>query len=480
MVSETSQLIRPVILCGGSGTRLWPLSRKSHPKQFIPLVDGKSLLQLTVERLAGLGSGAAENMLVVCGEDHRFLVKEGLEEAAAAGQVILEPAARNTAPAIALAALVANPDDFLLICPSDHHIPDTAAFAELVRRAMPAAAAGAIVTFGVVPSLPSTAYGYIEQGAARGDGGRAVARFIEKPAAEVAQQLLLAGNVLWNAGIFFCRAETMLTAMLAHCPDILAASEAALAKASRESTFVRPDVHEFTKSRSESIDYAVMQKQAHLVVFPFSGAWSDVGSWNAAAELTPADDNGNRIYGAGRTLRCKDTFIHAPHRPVVALGTEGLLIIDTPDALLVAAKSAAEDVKQVVSQLEAAQTSEAVLHRKVFRPWGWYDSIDTGERFRVKRIYVKPGASLSLQMHHHRAEHWIVVRGTAEVTCGEKVFNVCENESTFIPLGVKHRLRNPGRIGVELIEVQSGSYLEEDDIVRYDDTYGRAGKTAVE
>ncbi len=471
---STPAAIRPVILCGGSGTRLWPLSRKSFPKQFIPLVGGKSLLQLTLERMAALGRHAADNMLVVCGEDHRFLVTESLDAAGAQGQALLEPAARNTAPAIALAALAANPADLLLVCPSDHHIPDAAAFARLVESAIPAAEAGAIVTFGVVPTFPSTAYGYIEQGEGRADGGSQVARFIEKPAAEVAAQLVLAGSNLWNAGIFFCRADTMLDALLLHCPDILGACEAAMAGAARDGSFIRPDAPRFSACRSESIDYAVMQKHRNLVVFPFTGAWSDVGSWNAAAELTPADGDGNRIFGAGKAVRATNTFIHAPHRPVVALGTADLLIVDTPDALLVAAKSAAEDVRQVVSTLEASQNTEAVIHRKVFRPWGWFDSIDNGDRFKVKRIFVKPGASLSLQMHHHRAEHWIVVRGTAEVTCGKETFILSENQSTYIPIGETHRLVNRGRIGLELIEVQSGSYLGEDDIVRLEDTYGRA------
>lgn len=471
-------VIRPVVLCGGSGTRLWPLSRKSFPKQFIPLVNGKSLLQLTLERTAALGRHAAANMLVVCGEDHRFMVKEAFDAAGTQGQAILEPAPRNTAPAIALAALAANPSDLLLICPADHHIPDTAAFGRLVEAASASADAGAIVTFGVVPSFPSTAYGYIEQGAMRPDEGCDVARFIEKPAAELAQQLLLAGNNLWNAGIFFCRADTMLDALLLHCPDILGACEAAMLAAARDGSFIRPDAAKFAASRSESIDYAVMQKHRNLVVYPFAGAWSDVGSWNAAAELTPADADGNRVFGLGQTVRASNTFIHAPHRPVVALGTEDLVIVDTPDALLVAAKSCVEDVRQVVSQLEARQNTEAVIHRKVFRPWGWYDSIDNGERFKVKRIFVKPGASLSLQMHHHRAEHWIVVRGTAEVTRGGETFRLTENQSTYIPLGETHRLVNPGRIGLELIEVQSGTYLGEDDIVRFDDTYGRAGVAA--
>ena len=469
----TAVPIRPVVLCGGSGTRLWPLSRKAFPKQFIPLVDGKSLMQLTVERLALLGAYAAGHLVVVCGEDHRFLVKDIVDEAGAQATVLLEPAARNTAPAIALAALSAQPGELLLICPSDHHIPDGQAFARLVQQAVPAAEAGAIVTFGVTPTFPSTAYGYIEQGEPLMGGAHAVARFIEKPSAGKAEQLLLSGVVLWNAGIFFCRADTMVQALREFAPDILAAAEAALGQAAQDGDFVRPQAAEFAKSRSESIDFAVMQQHRNLQVFPFQGRWSDVGSWNAAAELVPADAAGNRVYGQGRAIGCTGTFIHAPHRPVVALGTTGLLIIDTPDALLVAAQSSAEDVRLVVSELEASNTAEAVTHRKVHRPWGWYDSVDNGERFKVKRIFVKPGASLSLQMHHHRAEHWIVVRGTAEVTREDEVFTLGENQSTYIPLGQKHRLRNPGRIGLELIEVQSGAYLQEDDIVRFQDTYGR-------
>lgn len=473
-IGSVHGLIRPVILCGGSGTRLWPLSRKAFPKQFIPLVGGKSLLQLTVERAAEVGAQGAANMLVVSGDEHRFLVQEAMESAGAAGDIILEPVARNTAAAIALAALSASPDDLLLICPADHHIPDSKGFADMVRRAVPAAQANCIVTFGVLPTFPNTAYGYIEQGAAAPNGGFGVARFIEKPAADHAQQLLLGGNVLWNAGIFFCRAEAMLTSMQLHCPDVLAACEQSMAQAARDGQFVRPGAQAFASSRAESIDYAVMQKHRDIVVFPFTGAWSDVGSWNAAAELTEADADGNRVTGMGRAIRATNTFVHAPHRPVVALGTSDLVIVDTPDAVLVTTRAAAEDVRHVVSQLEASSTVEAVSHRKVHRPWGWYDCIDLGERFRVKHLFIKPGAAISLQLHHHRAEHWVVVRGTAEVTRGEDVFPVCENESTFIPVGQKHRLRNPGKIGLELIEVQSGSYLEEDDIVRFDDTYGRA------
>jgi len=465
--------VQPVILCGGSGTRLWPLSRKSFPKQFVPLVNGKSLLQLTIERLAGLGQRATGDMLLVTADEHRFLVVDSMESCGANGRLLLEPLPRNTAAAMALACLTVPPEQLLLFCPSDHHVPDGKAFVELVQRAAPSAWAGNMVTFGVAPSFPSTAYGYIEQGAERGDGSRAVARFVEKPTHDVAAQMVLAGNVVWNAGIFLCRADVLLDALERFAPDILASCKAAMRGATTDQNFIRPDSTIFAKCRSESIDYAVMQRHPNIVVFPFAGAWSDVGSWNAAADLTPQDANGNRISGSGIAVNCNDTFVYAPHRPVVALGTKDLLIIDTPDALLVANRSSAEEVRGVVAQLEAAQTTQATIHRKVFRPWGWYDGVDAGERFCVKRIFVKPGASLSLQMHHHRAEHWIVVRGTAEVTRGDEVLTLTENESTFIRLGQKHRLRNPGKIGLELIEIQSGTYLGEDDIVRFEDTYGR-------
>jgi mannose-1-phosphate guanylyltransferase/mannose-6-phosphate isomerase len=468
--------ITPVVLCGGSGTRLWPLSRKSFPKQFVPLVGDKSLLQLTLERVAPLGP----QVMAVAAEDHRFLVADTLRSARARGLVILEPAARNTTAAMALAALKAEADELLLFCPADHHIPDAAAFAETVRQGVPAARAGAIVTFGVVPSFPSTAYGYIAQGAARGDGSLQVARFIEKPDARRAQELLLGGQVLWNAGIFLTRAGTLLKALKLHAADILetcqmammgAASERATGDA--ETFFVRPQRKTFEACRAQSIDYAVMEHHEDICVVPFRGQWSDVGSWNAVADLSEPDADQNRVHGRGVTHKATNTFIHAPHRPVVALGTRDLLIIDTPDAILVAHRDAAEQVKDVVQRLEQANTAQAVTHRRVARPWGWYDSIDMGERFQVKRIGVKPGASLSLQKHHHRAEHWIVVRGTAEVTRGSESFLLSENQSTYIPIGEVHRLHNPGKMELEMIEVQSGSYLGEDDIVRLEDTYGR-------
>lgn len=466
--------ILPVVLCGGSGTRLWPLSRKALPKQFVPLIDGKSLLQLTLERVAVFTSeNHTVQALCVAADSHRFLVAEAMRTAGVQGDIILEPVARNTAAAMALAALHAQPDDLLLFCPADHHIPDAEAFAEMVNQARIAADEGALVTFGVIPSFPSSAYGYIQKGLARPDGTHEVARFIEKPNAGDAATLLLQGDVLWNAGVFLCRAEILLEAMQLHAPDILLSCRNAMSQLMRDGSFIRPEPKAFTACRAQSIDYSVMERHDGVVVFPFHGAWSDVGSWSAVAELSPPDGKGNRIVGQGLALQAHATYIHAPCRPVVALGTHDLLIIDTPDALLVAARSHAEDVRTVVAALEEMQTPQANQHRRVARPWGWFDGLENGERFQVKRIMVRPGAALSQQMHHHRAEHWVVVKGVAEVTRGSKTFLLTENQSTYIPIGEIHRLRNPGKTELEIIEVQSGSYLGEDDIVRFDDQYGR-------
>jgi mannose-1-phosphate guanylyltransferase / mannose-6-phosphate isomerase len=470
-------IITPVVLCGGAGTRLWPLSRKSFPKQFVPLVGEKSLLQLTLERVAQLGP----ELIAVASEEHRFLVADSMQAAQVKGTLVLEPVARNTAAAMAMAALRAQPNSLMLFCPSDHHIPDGKAFRDTLVTGVAAAEAGAIVTFGVQPTFPSGAYGYIAAGGARADGTHQVARFIEKPDPSRAQELILSGGVFWNAGIFLMKAETLLCALEQHAADILEACKAAdegrtserATGAGPETLFVRPERNAFERCRSQSIDYAVMEKHSSVCVVPFKGQWSDVGSWNAVADLEPADGEGNRVHGQGVAHRARDTFIHAPHRPVVALGTADLLIIDTPDAVLVAHRDAAEGVRDVVARLERASTAQAVVHRKVSRPWGWYDSIDAGERFQVKRIGVRPGASLSLQKHHHRAEHWVVVRGTAQVTRGTETFLLSENQSTYIPIGEEHRLHNPGRIELEMIEVQSGSYLGEDDIVRIEDAYGR-------
>ena len=473
-MSETSphaQSITPVILCGGSGTRLWPLSRKALPKQFVPLVDGKSLLQMTLERASLLNT----TQMIVASEEHRFLVQENAASAGVAASIVLEPVARNTAAAMAAAALSATPDALLLFLPADHHIPDVAAFAQSIRGGMVAAQAGYLVTFGVLPTFPSTAYGYIQQGEALAGmpGAHAVQRFVEKPDAARAQALLLAGGHYWNAGIFLCKASALLAELKLHAPAILQSCERAVAQQAVDGDFRRLDAEAFAACRSESIDYAVMEKSSRVAVLPFACAWSDVGSWNAVADLSSADAEGNRVYGQGHTFDAQNTYIHAPHRPVVALGTKNLLIIDTADALLVADASHAEQVKNVVAQLEARDVPQAQNHRRVARPWGMYDSIDRGDRFQVKRIVVKPGASLSLQMHHHRAEHWVVVSGTAEVTNGDNVMLLSENQSTYIPVGQVHRLSNPGKVPLEIIEVQSGSYLGEDDIVRLEDTYGR-------
>jgi len=469
-------MIQPVILCGGSGTRLWPLSRKAYPKQFVPLIEGKSLLALTLERVASFCRGPDHpGVLCVGAESHRFLISDILNETGLAGTVLLEPVARNTAAAMALAALNAKrPEQLLLFCPSDHHIPDEAAFADMVRGAADAAReGGAIVTFGVMPTFPSTGYGYIDCGEPTGDGGHQVRRFIEKPNREFAQELLLTGKVLWNAGIFLCTAGTLLDALAAYAPDILASCWEAMAAPERDGLFVRPAVGPLEACRSESIDYAVMERHERVSVYPFNSLWSDVGSWNAVADMTEPDAQGNRIEGEGVAIDSQKVFIHAPHRPVVALGLEDVIIVDTPDAVLVTRRSKAEQVKAVVAELEARSSPEAVHHRKVQRPWGSYDSIESGPRFQVKRIVVKPNASLSLQKHYHRAEHWIVVTGTAEVTRGKETYLVTENQSTYIPLGEVHRLHNPGKTPLEMIEVQSGSYLGEDDIVRLDDSYGR-------
>jgi mannose-1-phosphate guanylyltransferase/mannose-6-phosphate isomerase len=498
--------ITPVILCGGLGSRLWPLSRQSFPKQFVPLLDKKTLFQLTLERVSFFVSNtgsknSTHHLICVASEAHRFLVSDSLEAANLVGNetyagrvkntVVLEPFGRNTTAAMALAMLSlpvhSSKQDLLLFCPCDHHIPNSQQFVETVQKGVAAAQSGAIVIFGVSPTSPSSAYGYIEQGKARIDGSFQVKQFIEKPDTSKAQDLILNGGMLWNAGIFLMSVKTLFNALKLHSPDILISCEEAMKKSQEDSgfssqipndkglapVFIRPDAEAFSACRSESIDYAVMEHFAEVVVIPFIGQWSDVGSWNAVAELTPADAKGNRINGNGITLNSHNTFVLAPHRTVVALGTKDLLIVDTPDALLVASIDYAEQVKEVVRILEKRKIQEAVTHRKVSRPWGWYDTLDVGERFKVKRIGVKPGASLSLQKHQHRAEHWIVVSGTAEVTRGNETFLLSENQSTYIPIGEVHRLKNPGQIYLEMIEVQSGVYLCEDDIVRLNDSYGR-------
>jgi len=466
-------VIIPVILCGGSGTRLWPISRQSFPKQFVPLIGSKSLFQLTLERVSLINS----NVICVASEEHRFLVSDAMRLAKIHGTVLLETVARNTAAAMALAALsvpVEKRKDLLLFCPSDHFIPDFIAFEKVVRQAAATAAkGGVIVTFGIPPTFPSTAYGYIRQGYVRPDDAFSVEGFTEKPAHDVAQALLLSGKAFWNAGIYLCSAQTLLDALEKHSLDILKSCQQAMQGVTLDGNFMRPLPQPIEACRSESIDYAVMEHHANVVMLTFASSWSDVGSWTSVAALTSPDDQGNRIHGQGHAMHSSNTFVYAPYRPVVVLGTQDLLIIDTPDALLIAASSHEEQVKEVVATLAAGNITQSVLHRKVIRPWGAFDSVDKGERHQVKRITILPGAKISLQKHHYRAEHWIIVKGTALITRGEEVFLLTENQSTFIPLGVKHRLENPGNTDLELIEVQSGSYLGEDDIVRFEDTYGR-------
>jgi mannose-1-phosphate guanylyltransferase / mannose-6-phosphate isomerase len=466
----------PVILSGGSGTRLWPLSRELYPKQLLPLVGKHTMLQETVRRLEGLDVAPP---LVVCNEAHRFLVAEQLRALDIKPQsIILEPIGRNTAPAIALAALQAAPDALLLVLPADHVIRDVVAFHAAVRRALPAAEAGKLVTFGIVPAGPETGYGYIRQApGSQISGVFAIDRFIEKPDVSRAQAFLAEGGYSWNSGMFLFKAGRYLEELQAHAPDIAAAAARALEAARPDLDFVRIDRAAFEACRSDSIDYAVMERTQHAVVVPMDAGWSDVGSWSALHEALDADADGNVTKGDVLLEDSSGCYFYAESRLVAGIGLQDHVVVETKDAVLVAPKDRVQDVKKLVARLRAEGRYEHSLHREVFRPWGSYDSIDSGERFQVKRLSIKPGAQLSLQLHHHRAEHWIVVSGTARITCGEKVFLLEENESTYIPVGEKHRIENPGRIPLHIIEVQSGSYLGEDDIVRFEDRYGREGTT---
>ena len=467
--------IIPVLLSGGSGTRLWPLSRETHPKQFQPLVGEQSLLQATWQRLAGLEGAAAP--IVVANEEHRFMVAEQLRQLGVTpAALLLEPMGRNTAPAIAAAALQAQAggdDPLLLVLPSDHVIRDEAGFRAAVLAAAPAAEAGQLVTFGIVPTGPETGYGYIKSAAFLKAGVRGVERFVEKPDLATAQAYVASGDYFWNSGMFLFRASRYLAELAAFAPAILAAAKAALAGAKRDADFLRLDRAAFEACPSDSIDYAVMEKTSHAAVLPIDVGWSDVGSWSALWEIADQDPDGNAHHGDVLAIDCRNTLAWGGRRLVSLLGLQDVIVVDTDDALLVAAKDQVQKVKEIVSTLKTQGRSQASVHRKVYRPWGSYDGIDSGDRFQVKRIVVKPGAALSLQMHHHRAEHWIVVSGSARVTCDDRVFLLAENQSTYIPLGSKHRLENPGKVPLELIEVQSGSYLGEDDIVRFEDVYGR-------
>ena len=478
------QSLIPVVLSGGSGTRLWPLSREKYPKQLLPLIGEDSLLQATIRRMDGLTGVQLEPPLIVCNEEYRFVIAEQLRVMGKKGTVLLEPAGRNTAPALTLAALSAMHDEsdpILLVMPADHVILDVQRFQQAVSQAILLAVDGVVVTFGIRPDAPETGYGYIESGNSLGQGdARRIRRFVEKPDLITAQAYLDTGTYYWNSGLFIMRASVWLSAIAICRPDILRVCRAAWEQGSEDGDFLRVNKEAFMQCPSDSIDYAVMERIAEddgllpaSAFIPLSAGWSDVGAWDSLWHVLPKDPQGNVTGGDVLMKACRNVLALSEHRLVACVGIEDMVVIETPDAILVAHMNKTQQVREIVESLKREGRSEGLLHRKIFRPWGWYDAVDAGERFQVKRIVVKPGASLSLQMHHHRAEHWIVVRGTAQVTRGEDRYLVSENESTFIPLGTRHRLENPGCVPLEMIEVQSGSYLGEDDIVRFEDVYGR-------
>ena len=465
----------PVILSGGSGSRLWPLSRENFPKPLMPLVTEQTLLQDTACRLDGIGDiGAA---VYVCNEEHRFLLADQVSQLGKSpSTIILESEGRNTAPALTLAALYLvqqDPDAMMAVMPADHVMTEPQAFVDAIEQGCKFADRGALVTFGIVPDAPETGYGYIQQGESAGDGAYSVARFVEKPDQATAEQYLSDGGYHWNSGIFLMRADAWLNEINEHQPDIIKACRQAMKGGKQDIDFFRVDPAAFGACPSDSIDYAVMEKTGNAVVIPISAGWSDVGAWPALWNVCPRDEDGNVKQGDVITAGTRNAFLVAQHRCLATVGLEDIIVVETADAVLVASKDKAQDVKQIVNHLKAENRDEYKVHREVFRPWGSYQGIDAGSRFQVKRLSVKPGAQLSLQMHHHRAEHWIVVTGTALVTCGDQTFYLHENESTYIPMGEKHRLENPGKTPLEIIEVQSGSYLGEDDIVRFEDIYDR-------
>ena len=468
-------MLVPVILSGGAGTRLWPLSRELYPKQLLRLVAERTMLQETVARTEGLPGLARP--IVVCNENHRFMVAEQLRELGTAPQaIVLEPQGRNTAPAAAIAALLvsggADADPVLLVLPADHVITDVPAFQAAVAVGRVAAESGSLVTFGVVPDRAETGYGYIRRDAGPGPAF-SVAKFVEKPDSATARGYVESGEYYWNSGMFMFRASAYLAELGRYTPAMLAACRAALAAAGRDLDFLRLPAQEFASCPSDSIDYAVMEKTDRAVVVPLAAGWSDVGSWAALADALPRDAEGNVTAGDVLTEDSSGCYLHSTSRLVAAVGLRDHVVVETKDAVLVAPRDRVQDVKELVAELKARGRYETSLHREVYRPWGSYDSIDSGDRFQVKRLIVNPGATLSLQLHHHRAEHWVVVTGTAKVTRGDEVFTLSENESTYIPIGARHRIENPGKIPLHIIEVQSGTYLGEDDIVRFEDRYGR-------
>lgn len=478
-MSKFSQII-PVILSGGSGTRLWPVSRKLYPKQFIPLRNNRSLFQDTIARVQQLENGI-QDPIIVCNDEHRFMAAEQLrQEGVQHADIILEPIGRNTAPAIALAALCAqkrSENAIILVLPADHILDEKEKFSAAIELAMELSEQGQLVTFGITPTRPEIGYGYIKAGAPL-IGGQAnqVDKFVEKPELTKAQEYVDSGDYSWNSGIFMFQASTLLSELIRHEPEMAANVQFAYGTQEKDLDFVRIDKEAFAACKSESIDYAVMENTSNAAVVPLASDWNDVGSWHALWESSNQDNTGNALTGDVLIDECEGCLVHSSNRLVTAVGMKDTVIVETADAVMVVPRNQAQKVKQIANILGSSDRDEADIHRKVYRPWGNYESIDNAERFQVKRITVNPGEQLSLQKHHHRAEHWIVVNGTALVTCDGKEFLLSENESTYIPIGAMHRLENPGKIPLELIEVQSGAYLGEDDIERFDDKYGRSEK----
>jgi mannose-1-phosphate guanylyltransferase len=471
-------MFTPVIMAGGSGSRLWPLSRQNTPKQFLDLDNsGNTLLQQTLARLSPVEHHTA---VIVSNEAHRFQIAEQLRQLNTGGRIILEPASRNTAPAVALAALtlIQQDDPIMLILAADHHFEHPAALIKALDAGHALASQGKLVTFGIVPNRPETGYGYICKGEPLSDGACQIECFAEKPDAQTATDYINSGRYLWNSGMFMMRASTYLKELEIYAPEILQHCQQALSMGSTDADFIRPDQSVFTACPDNSIDYALMEHTQNGCVIPLDAGWSDIGSWQALWEISPKDQNGNHSTGDTCLIDSQNSLIHAHHRYVAALGLNDCIVVETKDAVLVAAKSHCQQVKDVVAQLKSDARSEYADHTHILRPWGEFDTIDVGHRYQVKRITVQPGEQLSLQLHYHRAEHWIVVSGTAHVVCGDQEMILSENQSTYIPVGVKHRLGNPGKIPLEVIEVQSGNYLGEDDIVRFTDIYGRCGTSS--
>lgn len=477
-VNSAKLPIVPLIMCGGSGTRLWPLSRAQFPKQFLPLVNDTSMLQDTLARLPK----GHQAPVFICNEDHRFLVAEQVKQVQChEATILLEPQGRNTAPAVALAALsalAADNDALLLVLAADHVIKNKQKFHQAIDKAKVAAEQDKLVTFGIVPTHAETGYGYIKQGAyidgdGKGNGISKVENFVEKPNKEVAEEYLASGEYLWNSGMFLFKASRYIEELEKFRPDILSSCQEAMNKVEKDLDFIRPDRKAFLRCSEESIDYAVMEKTADAVVVPLDAGWSDVGSYSALWEVSEQDEQHNVLKGDVIAHDTTNSYIHSQNKLITTLGVDNVVVIETPDAVLVANKDKVQNIKEIVNKLKEQDRSETSLHREVYRPWGKYDSVDSSERFQVKRITVNPGAKLSVQMHHHRAEHWVIVSGTAKVTLDGESTLLSENQSTYIPIGVVHALENPGKLPLEMIEVQSGSYLGEDDIVRFEDKYGR-------